>query len=886
MKVYLAKKIRPLALGVEESAFGVASCDASAFIDLLCLHLGLPVIKEAQALTLHSLISESKDLKTFYAESFAVDPIGVSRLLCTLMDDILMNSSLDFTWSSLGEDGRIGQLASLAKALEAKNLGAILPAMNLRQAQRILQDLEIRLPWQQLILIEPRTSWSRLWRDLFVQLEAKGIEIIQRQNRTITSSRNNLSCVQRRLIDAHDTQRLAAKDDDSLFRLHGASIGEVADGVAALIAHEQTAQRSLAVVRSGESAALDAALRRQNLPSFGYNGHEHGLAPAQILPIVIEMLSGPLNPRTFKAFLATEPNPLPVGLRDALKRAIDQHGSIGTDEVEQIIQAYIARVDDPKIQERASHWREWLACGVTNQAGQLDLLHLQSAMTRIASWAERSLAISDADASTNVGYYTLLQNTRSLHDAISSDSDQTLTIIKLQSLIAEICDPALSRYHREQSQVLVSEYPDAMPHAVDTIIWWMAHDHVLPRARQSLWTASECSDLARYGVEFPDTQLEVEESYAAVRRLITSAREKFIIVTVERIGEDTMSVHPLWYEIEELFEPQQGPSTLSIEAFWTMLTRMGKTDLQHVPPAVHPTFSAAWNLDQPVEVKREYESATSIGTLLGCSLTWTFEYGAGLASRPPHQITDGYLVLGKLAHFCHQEFFSTAAWTKSAEEANLAAAQIFDKYLKSRGSILLAPGRDRDRLAAQATITESMLDLAQIMTAGNWEFVSAEATLKTNLRSFGLEGRADLVFQRKQRSSESLIVDLKYTQSKRDDELKHGRSTQLASYSRLLKNGDQWPKTAYYIMASKQLLTVHKDIAPNLYPIAGDTEAYVWERVEAMVAKTYRQISAGTIELGIDTRNNAELQQSDRLIPAPCKYCQHRLFCRMPKGEP
>lgn len=880
MIVFLGKSTRPLPCGVDQSAFNTASCDPDAFAALLCLHLGVPLSEADGVVEMNAVLAEKARESDFFFRSYAVDPIGVSRRLLALIDEISLGASADFSWASLSEAPRLTQIARIASEFEERATAMTL-AQKLRRIIRLLEDETTSTPLTRLVLSEPRPTWPRIGRELFNALEAKGVAIVEREKIAPTVSKTDLNRVANKILSRDATDRIPFADDKSIIRINGASVAEVADAVSAFVQSELQSAMMLTIVRSDEAEALDAALARQNLAVLGCGRLDRGSSPAEILPLMLDLISGPPDPASFLAFLNVEPNPLPPALRSWLIRELKEKSAVDPENSCAIVDQFVSKIEDDKVTERAASWKEWLRIDYHKVSDGITASGIEPILQRIESWAESTIGVPGLDESVTRGFSTLIANVRGLRKAMTAVGQRSLTRIQLQSLIAQTLSPARHVTHREQSSVLVVDDASAIPIATDTVIWWMAHDRTLPRARAAIWIAPERTALERCGIELPSTDIAVEESYAAAARLLSVAKQRLVFVTVDRIGDDPMAVHPLWYEIEESFTEECRPMSISVQGVWNLLAAAGRNDMAITDVTPHTPFHPTWEIpDAPTE-RRERESPSSLEKMLGCPLAWTLQYRAGLYDNSSYSLADGFLLLGILAHACFEEFFRSGSWTLPQDRATTAATQIFERCLATRAGILLAPGRDRERLEAQSKTVAGMLDLAAMMTAGGWEFVAAEETIETVDLAQPVRGRLDLHFRRSNKPSEKLIIDVKYVgKRRRVQELMRGAAIQLATYSRILRAGESWPKTAYYIVMTKDLLTVHGDVAPNLYRVNGEDERDVWGRIESAITATTERLGRGLIDVGIDDENPSILAESGRVAPAPCNYCDYRLFCR------
>ena len=880
MIVHLGKHFRPLPCGAGQSAFNTASCDAHSFPSLLCLHFGIAIPEGDSVVELNTVLAKNACPDDFFYRSYTVDPIGVSRQLLALIDDISIGSGVDFTWSSLSGEPRLNQLARIAIELEQRAT-VMVRGTTLRQITRALIDSSNLTPFKRIILTESRTAWPRLWRELFSALEARGVSIAERDRLNPISGVTDLNRIATKILSNNKTNRITFAGDQSIVRINGASVGEVSDAVAALVQSELQDGRMITIVRSGEPEALDSAFGRQNLPHLGCIRSDRGSAPAEILPLMLDLISGPQDPSTYLAFLCAEPNPLPSGLRHWLVRELNEKSAVDPEHSCKIVDQYISKINDEKIVDRAASWKEWLRVDRHNLSDGITASGIEPTLQRIESWAESSVGMPDIDNTVARGFVSLVGNVRSLRSSLASSEQKTLTRIQLQSLIAQILVPTRLVTPREQTSVLSVDDASAIPIATDTVIWWMAHDGILPRARETIWTMSERSFLARCGTELQSPEVVVEESYAATTRLLAVARQRLVVVTVDRVGDDPVAVHPLWYEIEESFTETARPTALNAPAFWNWLASNGRKDFTRTDAAPHTPFLSTWMIPNAPYAGRERESPSSLEKMLGCPLAWTLQYRAGLYDNSSYGLADGFLLLGILAHACFEEFFKSGSWMLSQDQASIAAKDIFERCLKTRAGILLAPGRDRERLEAQSKTIAGMLDLAAVVTTGGWEFVAAEETVEAQDLPQPVRGRLDLLFRRTKKPSEKLIIDVKYVgKRRRTQELMHGAAIQLATYSRILRVGDAWPKTAYYVVVSKDLLTVHGDVAPNLYRINGEGERDVWSRIENAISETTERLEQGLVDVGIDDESPRVLAELGRVAPAPCNYCDYRVFCR------
>ena len=107
------------------------------------------------------------------------------------------------------------------------------------------------------------------------------------------------------------------------------------------------------------------------------------------------------------------------------------------------------------------------------------------------------------------------------------------------------------------------------------------------------------------------------------------------------------------------------------------------------------------------------------------------------------------------------------------------------------------------------------------------------------------------------------------------DLLRENRAVQLAVYSKLTGG---WPPTAYFILNTAELVTVHEDVFKGATVIKDKSaEQEVWKVIEERTRLRQDELKAGTIHIGIPGKTDPE----ENPFPAPCPYCSYGVFCKV-----
>lgn len=880
MIVVLGKSCRPLPHRDGQCTAGVSHCSADGFAATLALHAGAPCLpSEDAAVELAATLEKSLRDEDFFAASFRVDPLGVARKLLELIEEISFAAPADFTWTSLqsGQD-RVACLARLA--LESEKAGRATVSSMLRRVIAAVRTSELRLPFEELRLVDERASWPRLWQELFDALAAGGCAITRHAYAQPADADTDLSHAARKLSLDRGLARVDFRDDGSLVRLHGATAIEAADAAAALLSEAVAQGQSVLLVRSGETRLLEDALQRQDLAALGCVEDEQASGPSVVLPLVVSLLGGHVEASHYLAFLHVEPSPLPPGLRRMLLESLQERQTVDAGVACALADTYAAKIQHDAVADKLARWKSWLGLLDCASPGAVSRQELERALELVEAWA-RSSAADPGKASEARVFRDLADRTQRLRVAVDTLAATPLTKSSLQSLLTQIPAHATTSTRRERSRVVAVDDPAMILHPVDTVIWWMAHDTALAKPRWPFWTDAEQETLRRAGVDPTDPERVAFESYAAAVRLVTQASRRLVLVTAERVGDDPAEVHPLWYELKDAFDEKRPPPSRSIPETWEWLKAQGRQDILPSKAATPVRFETIWTIPDAPYAPRKEESPSSLEKLLGCPLAWTLQYRARLNDASSYALADGFLLLGILAHACFEDFFKDGSWLLPMPAARERAKEIFERMLRARAATLLGKGRERECLEVRDKTVEGMLDLASQLQKGGWELVSAEEALAAGDLEQPVGGRPDLVFRRRERPSEKLVVDVKYVgKARRTAELARGTAVQLATYGRILKAGEAWPRTAYYIVATQDLLTVHDDVAPGAVRIDGEAEPDVWSRVDRAIAGVKSKLAEGLVEVGLESDRPQELAEAGRLIAAPCRYCDYGVICR------
>ena len=284
------------------TAVGEVTLGPSGLLDMFETQLGLPSGNPAGTRSLiayRRCLEESNSSERFYARSFEVDPIGVTRTLLGWRD----------TWYEHGWNGGFSQdaPARLADMAEVERLASRELLCAGQRLQRVLDALEDRRTEVERIVLlnEPKDlplMWRRVLDRFQVEVDA-GVALSP-----CAGDGNDLNRVQTtllRLLERHTREKpekVPLAGDGSLVLVRGVSRDISAQAVAEYVAKLGGAVDAL-VIAERDGVVLDNALARIGSPRCGFRHYSRFRAVTQVLKLSVGLLWEPVNPRLLLQFL-------------------------------------------------------------------------------------------------------------------------------------------------------------------------------------------------------------------------------------------------------------------------------------------------------------------------------------------------------------------------------------------------------------------------------------------------------------------------------------------------------------------------------------------------------------------------------------------------------
>lgn len=703
----------------------------------------------------------------FWARSLEADRLATAARLLADRDALRL-------WGWRGEPAS-ERLAALWSATEAARPGIPdrLERVRAALAGRRTDLASVRV-------IEPVATLPALWREVFEALERAGTRMVQVRLPHVASAGD---------LGAARGAGFTPVGDGSLrlVRTHG--VLAAADEVAAALA---ACPDLTGLVVIGPDAVLDGALARHGVPRLGARVPAPGTAA--LVRLCVESAFQPMDGADLHGLLCLDPGPVPRSIAVRLAAALGGFPGRGSDEWRDGLARGLEAID--------AHTRGAVAARlaallepVVEAAAALPIEQLAARMRVLADWARGRLATAPSLGCVIARAERLV--------ALARLDGRPLELAVLRRLCEAIEEPDVAGAPAELGLAAVAS-PGGVLGSPRAVIWWGFTRERAPRAPRLRLSVSERAALAAAGVTAPDAGAVMAREARRWRRPLALAAEALVLVCprTDEVGGAAYP-HPLWDELVaampepalaarlhavQVALPAPGGSGASIEA-----RRLRAAPRPLPAPAEAVRASRAIGLREP-------ESASSVETLLGCSLAYVLRYAGDLGpglSAPPAQ--PGPRLCGNLVHHVLARVFACGVIEPDA--AARRAAAVLDAELPRLAETLLLADHGAERAAVRRAIVDSARAVAAAIRLAGSTIRGLEVPLEGKIGPVTLAGRADLLL-----ADPDHVLDFKWGGTRHGAMLRAGAAVQLALYAELARTGPSLPGAAYVLARTGRLV--------------------------------------------------------------------------------
>jgi ATP-dependent helicase/nuclease subunit B len=810
-----------------------------------------------------------------WSRSFEADPWSTARLLLKWRDELVETS-----WSPVDDQSLSKRLRDVCAAEAA---GPSLPPGFADRCCIVLNALSQipALPWNSLILVEPRETLTGGVRRMITAVEACGVAVIEKAS--INPVQGDLGKLQR-LLGGHAAEPLIG--DGSVIVVHADTEAMAAEAMGDWMRSGGAENNGAVFVLGSSSRLLDDVFGRRGLPRFGFSNVSPARAALQVMRLAFSTRWAPFDPFNLMELLLLPGGPIPPEVARTLTRVLAEtpgrDGPAWNEALEECTAKRRARFQEAglegadlerRLRADTDSWQTWVLASMHNSEVGMPVKDVLQICSGVAAWAARGgdedpLRMRAAGAAADLA-------------AAAVELGEPFIYRRLLSRMVDeaigpgMADPALQAEAAPWSSV---HSPGAVWAEAGMVVWWAPSG--TPAAKSGPWTMAEVETLAACGCLIAERTAAMAAAAHSWRQPILNARRRIVLALPSTMGGDTGDDHPLMHELRPLLDRAPPGVIFRAEELLSGSREIGGRYCERQPllGRLLPGPARTWEVTPNLLVRPGTASATSIELMLGCRFSWVAEHVGRLRPGARASIPTGHRLIGLLAHAVARDIFKPGAPLTSAE-ALARAATVLEGLLATEAAPLLLPGNAADLARARTSIPRALEYLAERLTQAGLNIIGTEVPVPANsgvLETTELKGRVDMLLETK--AGARVIVDMKWTgrDRYRREELREGRAVQLATYTRLQPTNLS-STAAYFMLAQSRFLAA--DVWP--FPgaqISGSDLVETWREVALGWEAAWNNIVGGVVDatgVGDDPVDHP----CAVVLEAPCKFCTSGRLC-------
>jgi len=806
----------------------------------------------------------------FYQASFAADAFATADDLLQRRDELLL-AGFPFE-ADPALPTRLQTLVELEQLMKTKENIQLHPGTADRMVALMDTISQRKIPISALRCVEPEALLPVPYQRLLQCLAQNGVSLSFAQSPAISGD-TDLSQFQRLVRGEPLTGKL--KGDGSLILVKAKRDTDLAAFTAGLVRKNKKFRPAL--VLSGGAQVLDNAFIQEGLPSLGVRVTSLSRPPLQLLKLATSFLWNPLDPYHLLEFVSLPVRPLENDLAYQIAQQMATIPGIQSAAWRSMIARYFQQLDERypdedhpekgKIKRQYRFWFERKRYSNNEKAPKIEAIQI---FAFLENWAREE---GQSQKSPYVPLLSLAEKARQIRELLETLPEEAVSRLDLERVVRTIYEPAPLLLNEKQQAALPAVLrPDALYGPSKQCLWWNFVEQE-PDYFFSRWYHQEIQYLTQKGMQLESPTNKNQRLIWQRQQPILHTQEQLVLLVPEITEGKTVQSHPLQGYLEAgfsnlediIFDIDQVEARRGLTPFFQLPQAV---DLSHVQLGkVSPFIRVPERI--PLEY-RDYETFTSLETLLYYPYQWVFKYLLRLRKSPILSIVRESTLMGNLAHrileFLLQE--KEAFHWPRAEVYEWIETQT-NALLQREGAVLLLYGKEPLRIGFIKKMQMAAWALLDSIKSNGWEVVALEKDLEGILSGLEIRGRADLVLKRNQ---EYAILDLKWRGiTWRQSSIRNLEDLQLTLYAFLHEPAGKWAHTGYYIIERGQLIARNNLAFQEALPIAPELDmVQTYEMILDRMQKTYEwrldQISRGEIEVRCaQTAADLEEQYDDLL---------------------
>ncbi|MCH2085280.1 MAG: PD-(D/E)XK nuclease family protein [Saprospiraceae bacterium] len=797
--------------------------------------------------------------EAFFFASFQADQFATAQELLKRRDELKL-AGWDFSTHSLSVEHsdhipeRLQCIAEVEAIIQSK--GYSFEAGFADRFCNLLNALiHFENPIRQLHLIEPSSILPYYLIRLINQLENKATKIIPPLHYPKHSKAQDLPSFQQHL--RKNTEKKELQGDGSLIILKAKRETDLAQFCAKLIA-KNSHLRPTALLTSN-SRTLDNALVQEGLPSLGTLSPSLARPTLQVLKLITVFLWSPIDPFKILEFVSLAIKPLDDELANRIAMQIAQRPGIKSDAWQAMIKAYFDEVGDSAAQDESidlseiryqyKFWFERQRYDSQKKADKEDVIDI---FNYLYIWAHRLFEKAESE---NTSLLVLAEQARRIKELLDALPEKELTKLELERIVRTIYEPSPIQFHpTELHHLPFVNAPNAIVGPIDQLLWWSftqaEADHFFSR-----WYQKERTYLEKLHIQLSTPKDENTIQLWERKHPILFTQKQLILCLPSIIDGSEAHPHPLMGDLEANFnqleniivDVDKGSNLAFLEQHFQLPQKQPIKQVILGQPKAFIQIQSGKYL-----TAREHETISSLESLFYYPYQWVFRHKINLKKSSILEVVKDNALIGNLAH----RFFERLL-VKNIEDMDQAAIynwvdQEANRLFEREGAVLLMYGREPQKINFLNKIKYAAWSLVNTIRENGWKVVGTEVKLEAKFQNTPINGRADLVLQRK---DEFAVIDLKWRGDRRRIEIiKNEEDLQLVFYSRLLNDNHSWAHTAYFIIEKGKIIARNEAAFSDITPVSPKSDHISTnERILEKMQKTFQwrlqQVQSGQIEI-------------------------------------
>ena len=803
----------------KDCLLGLKVCGSNELLSELELRAGIvsQELSEPERLVAYHDAIKEKVKETIFANSFAMDEIGVTRQLLNWRDNLLMAG-----WDP--QKQRFTKKQENLASLEGKTI--------------------------------PKSQADR-WKE--VNEYVKNHRLFSEEDRLeVHVSPELLPLVIRRTLDELNNQGLV--EFVHPITTNPAYNLKVYKFKTRTIAYQwylsqPNAIKDVDVTISDDNCMLNDMAVSLNKPVVNSKSIDSNPQILQLFKLGLSLFARPLNVYNLLSYLQVPGHPA-KGVAFQLAKVLADEGGVN-EKWDEVIRNYdFTDVEDENKDKRKECLSFISMVKEDFQSDSIPVDAIKSYANDLAHWCDKQTYSKHVSEERKEQLVVLASFCRSLVQTLKDK--KTVTSEELMVAIDGIYQPqSFTHFKAEKDSPDFISSVTQLADPADNVCWLGCVGSSLSTYPYDFLNVEEIEKLNDQGLSIPSKT----EFYTQYRQLQLNAlqniRHNLILVCWEYDGNELQEEHPLLSEFKSRYTDEQWAGIVVQNEKPHLEEKKGEV----IKLDILPDYQL--NGAQLKALKRETESYSSISTLIQHPFDYTVDYLLKLREPSVGQLDDLDTTKGNVAHLFIENLvkeFGTEMPIKYKELTDEERNARINIAIGQKGAILLLPEYKMEKEQFFVKLKESVLILVDVITHLGLQPIECEVKMNVQFEDIGsFEAKLDMVLQEIHNPSHYVIFDFKWSEaSSFEKKLKEKRAMQLEFYSQAAtihyQKQDKKAEivgTAYYLFPMCKLFTTVFPQSDHVVKVEVDYEAEkrdLFEEIKNSYVYRRNELNSGKVE--------------------------------------